>query len=95
MCIRSLKKENEELSQKSASFKSEIHSLSSELDNKVSKEEYDNLSAQKKHLQLKFNKLKQDLEEKTIEHEGLQKNYIWLEKEYNTLYENIEEEKKA
>lgn len=84
-----LRKEKETLSAQSKVFKLDISKLSQRLEHSVSKDDYDKLNSQKKSLELKFAKLKKDLEDKAKEHESLQKNYVWLEKEYNALYDNI------
>lgn len=84
-----LRKEKEALRAQSKVFKLDISKLSQQLDHSVSKDDYDKLNSQKKSLELKFAKLKKDLEAKAKEHESLQKNYVWLEKEYNALYDNI------
>ncbi|MBI4682820.1 MAG: hypothetical protein HY757_06935 [Nitrospirae bacterium] len=84
-----LRKEKERLNEKSKSSEGHIDKLEKKLKQSVSKEEFDNLKARNKSLELKFDKLKKDLEDKTGEYESLQKNYIWLEKEYNALYNNI------
>lgn len=91
-CIGELQKENKQLNKNSKTFERDLDQLSRKLDLSVSKEAYNNLKAQKKSLELKFEKLKKDLAAKTREHESLQKNYVWLEKEYNALYENISED---
>ncbi len=91
--IAILRKEKEQLHEKSKSSESYINKLEKKLKQSVSKEEYDNLKAHNKSLELRFEKLKKDLEDKTGECESLQKNYIWLEKEYNALYNNISHDK--
>ena len=87
--IVTLRKEKEQLHEKIKAYEIDMKKLSQKLEHSVPKDEYDKLNAQKKSLELKFDKMKKDLEDKTKEHENLQKNYLWLEKEYNALYSNI------
>jgi len=91
--IKTLKKEKEQLHAKTKAYESDMSKLSHKLELSVPKEEYDKLNTQKKSLELKFDKLKKDLEDKGKEYDGLQKNYLWLEKEYNALYSNISDDK--
>ena len=91
--IVSLRKEKELFHSKSKSLEGDINKLSQKLEHSVSKEEYDKSTAQKKGLESKFDKLKKDLADKSTEYESHKKNYLWLEKEYNALYDNIRENK--
>lgn len=88
-----LKKEKAQLQAKNKAFDIDISKLSHKLELSVPKEEYDKLNTQKKSLELKFDKATKDLKEKTQECETLQKNYLWLEKEYNALYNNVSDDK--
>jgi chromosome segregation ATPase len=91
--IVSLQKEKELFHAQSKSLEGDINKLSQKLEHSVSKEEYDKLDAKKNGLESKFDKLKEDLAVKSTECESLKKNYLWLEKEYNALYDNISENK--
>lgn len=91
-CIGSLKNENEEINKQIISFKNEVEGLSKKLRDSVTKTEYENLLSEKNRLELKVGHLKDDLEKKTKEVEKLEKNYMYLEKEYNALYDNLKGE---
>ncbi len=86
--LRELKKEKLDLAEQAHSFQGDIKNLSSKLDNSVNKAEFDILQAEKHGVELKVKKLQGELDEKTHEYDSLEKNYMWLEKEYNALYEN-------
>jgi len=88
-----LRNEKEQLHAKTKAYDSDISKLSHQLEMSVSKDEYDKLKTQKKSLELKFDKTTKDLKEKIKEFESLQKNYLWLEKEYNALYNNVRDDK--
>ena len=87
--LREVKKEKLHLSEQSESFQGDIQKLSSNLEDSVSKAEFDNLQAEKHGVELKVKKLQQELQERSAEYEKIEKNYMWLEKEYNALYENV------
>lgn len=89
--IGTLRKEREQLYAKTKTYESDMSKLSHKLELSVSKDEYDKMNAHKKSLELRFDKLKKDLQDKSKAYDNLQKNYLWLEKEYNALYENISE----
>jgi chromosome segregation ATPase len=91
-CIGSLKNENEEINKQMRSFKNEVDGLSKKLRDSVTRKEYENLLSEKHRLELKVGHLKDDLEKKTKENEKLEKNYMYLEKEYNALYDNLKGE---
>lgn len=91
-CIGSLKNENEEINKQMRSFKNEVDGLSKKLKDSVTRKEYENLLSEKSRLELKVGHLKDDLETKAKEIEKLEKNYMYLEKEYNALYENLKGE---
>ena len=91
--IGALRQEKDQLQAKTKAYESDMSKLSQKLEHSVAKEEFDKLNIQKKSLELKFEKLRKDLEGKVREYDSLQKNYLWLEKEYNALYSNISEEK--
>ncbi len=92
VCIGSLKDENEEINKQIVSFKNEVDGLSKKLRDSVTKAEYENLLSEKSRLELKIGHLKDELEKKTKEVEKLEKNYMYLEKEYNALYDNLKGE---
>ena len=92
VCIGSLKNENDEINKQIISFKNEVDGLSKKLRDSVTKAEYENLLSEKNRLELKVGHLKDDLEKKTKEVEKLEKNYMYLEKEYNALYDNFKGE---
>jgi chromosome segregation ATPase len=87
--LRDMKKEKLHLTEQTESFQGEIKKLSGKLEESISKSEFDILQATKHEIDLKVNKLQKDLEEKNDEYEKLEKNYMWLETEYNALYENV------
>lgn len=91
-CIGSLKNENEEINKQMKSFKNEVDGLSKKLRDSVTRKEYENLLSEKNRLELKVGHLKDDLEKKAKEIEKLEKNYMYLEKEYNALYDNLKGE---
>ncbi len=91
--IGALREEKEQLYAKMNGYELDMRKLSHKLEMSVPQEVYDKLNAQKKGLELKFDKMKKDLEDKASEHASLQKNYVWLEKEYNALYNNINDDK--
>lgn len=91
--IGTLRKEKEQLYTKTRDYEIDMSKLSQKLEHSVPKEEYDKLNTQKKSLELKFDKVKKDLEDQVKEYDNLQKNYVWLEKEYNALYSNINEDR--
>ncbi len=92
-CLGTLEKENEELDQKIGDFEDEVHGLNRKLKSSVSKVEYDSLVADKNRLEIKIKGLQDQLNVKVEEYAKLDKNYMWLEKEYNALYESTEGEK--
>ncbi len=94
-CIGSIKKENEELETTVASLEREAEGLADLLQKTVRKEELDRALEQKQSLQLKHEKIAEELDQVRTEHENLQKSHESLQKEYNALYNNIEEEKMA
>ncbi len=95
LCINTLERENEELAADVTSFRDEVDSLSRKLKDSVSRAEFDKVEAENKRLELRVESLQARLAEKTAEYEKLEKNYMWLEKEYNALYNNIHEEASA
>ena len=94
-CLGTLEKENEELDQKIGGFQDEVQGLNRKLKSSVSKAEYDSLEAEKNRLEIKLKGLQDQLNTKVEEYAKLDKNYMWLEKEYNALYESTESEKNA
>ncbi len=92
LCIDTLERENEELSGDIMSVRNEVGDLSKKLACAVSKAEFDRVAAENKRLELRIEALQDKLGNKTSEYEKLEKNYMWLEKEYNALYSNIHEE---
>ncbi len=92
LCIDTLERENEELSGDITSFRNKVGDLSNKLKRAVSKAEFDRVEAENKRLELRIEALQDKLGNKTAEYEKLEKNYMWLEKEYNALYNNIHEE---
>jgi len=90
--IGSLKNENEEINKQMRSFRNEVDGLSKKLRDSVSKKEYENLLSEKNRLELKVGHLKDELELKKKDYDKLEKNYMYLEKEYNALYENLKGE---
>jgi len=95
LCINTLERENEELCRDVTSFRDEINDLSRKLKEAVSRAEFDRVVAENKRLELRVESLRDKLNNKTAEYEKLEKNYMWLEKEYNALYNNIHEESPA
>ncbi len=95
MCIDTLEKENKEFDKKITSFTDEVSGLSRKLKGTVSKAEFDRVAAEKKRLELRIEALEDKLNNKTAEYGKLEKNYMWLEKEYNALYSNVHEEASA
>ncbi len=91
--IGTLRKEKEQLHAKTRAYESDMRRQSQKMEHSVPKEEYDKLNTREKSLELKFEKLKKELEDKVKEYDNLQTNYVWLEKEYNALYNNISEDK--
>jgi len=87
-CIGNLSKDNQSLVSKMESVENEVKGLSQKLNDTVHKSEYEALTASKHDLELKADSLRKELEEKNTEFSSLEKNYMWLEKEYNALYEN-------
>jgi predicted nucleic acid-binding Zn-ribbon protein len=90
-CISRLQKENEGLRERSEAVHKNINKLSAKLNNSVSRKEYDNVMAEKRTLERVASKLKDEIADITKQYEGLEKNYLWLEKEYNALYTNVTE----
>jgi chromosome segregation ATPase len=95
LCIDTLNGVNKELLDKTKSLKNETDKLSRRLEASVSKEEYDRVVVRTHSLEHKYNRLKEQLEDKEKQYEKLRKDYAWLEKEYNALYDNIEEKQKV
>jgi chromosome segregation ATPase len=91
MCIATLQKENEELRERTESVQKNINKMSAQLNNSVSQKDYDSAVADKHQLERKVSKLQDELADMTNQYEGLEKNYLWLEKEYNALYTNVTE----
>ena len=88
-CIGTMKEENANLGKKMESFRKEVQGLSTKLDDSINKSEFDYVMAEKNKLELNCSSLKSKVKELDKAHKNLQKNYVWLEKEYNALYENI------
>ncbi len=95
MCINTLEKENQELDERVYLADNKVEGIQRKMKDMVSGAEYNIVAAEKKRLEIKVERLKDELESKIQEYEKLDKNYLWLEKEYNSLYENMEEEKNA
>jgi chromosome segregation ATPase len=93
LCLATMEKDNAELEKKSASYEKQVENLQRKMKEYVSKAEFDKSSAENTGLEMKIKKLKDDLESKTAEYGKLEKNYMWLEKEYNALYDNVNEQK--
>jgi len=91
-CINTLQKENTDLEKKAKSLEREAEGLADLLQQSVRKEELYQAQSQKKALEIKMTKVERDLQEKTDAYDQLQKNYIWLEKEFNALYKNVSQE---
>jgi len=91
-CIDTLHKENSDLEKKARSLEREAEGLADLLQQSVRKEELYRVQSQKKSLEIKMKKTEQDLKDKTEAYDKLQKNYTWLEKEFNALYKNVSEE---
>ncbi len=91
-CIGTLQKENEALNQRKKSFEKEVDGLSRKLRDTVNKEEYQKVLSEKKSLEIKLENLREDFGKKTKDLEKLERNYIYLEKEYNALYKNFKGE---
>ncbi len=92
-CLGTLEKENDSLDDKIGRYEDQVKGLNKKLKNSVSKSELDNVAAENEGLRIKIKSLKEQLDIKTEEYEKLDKNYMWLEKEYNALYETTEQEK--
>lgn len=93
LCMSTLEKENKDLEKKTAAYEQKVESLHRKMKAYVNKVEFDKLSAENTGLEIKIKKLCDELESKTEECKKLDKNYSWLEKEYNALYENVNEQK--
>lgn len=91
-CINTLQKENTDLEKKAKSLEREAEGLADLLQQSVRKEELYQAQSQKRALEIKMKKTEQDLKDKTEAYDKLQKNYMWLEKEFNALYRNVNEE---
>ena len=89
--IGTLKQENIQLGEEVQSLKTQVDTLTQQLSQSVPGEKYEALSSQKKSLELKMAKINKQLEEEHSILEQLKNNYSWLEKEYNALYDNIQE----
>ncbi|MEW6599816.1 MAG: hypothetical protein AB1499_02510 [Nitrospirota bacterium] len=87
--LNSLRREKEQLQENTKAYEKDMHNLSNKLQLSVPQEDYDKLNTKKKSLELKYDKIKKELDEKVGEYNSLLKNYLWLEKEYNALYNNI------
>ncbi|UCH81009.1 MAG: hypothetical protein JSW20_14940 [Nitrospiraceae bacterium] len=94
-CIGSLKKENEELEKTTAALEREANGLADLLQKSVRKEELDKAVEKKRSIELKYKKIVAEFDQLRTEHEKLQKSNMSLQKEYNALYDNIEEDKKG
>ena len=94
-CIGSLKKENEELEKTTAALEREANGLADLLQKSVRKEELDRAVEKKRSIELKYKKIVAEFDQLRTEHEKLQKSNTSLQKEYNALYDNIEEDKKG
>ncbi|MBI4847487.1 MAG: hypothetical protein HY808_02780 [Nitrospirae bacterium] len=90
--LATLQMENASLNEQMKSSRKEVDKLSTKLRDTVKKDEYQNVLSEKKSLELKVESLQTRLDEKTKEIEKLEKNYIYLEKEYNALYKNFKGE---
>jgi len=95
MCITTLEKENQGLDERVYLADNKVEGIQRKMKDMVSGADYNMLAAEKKRLEIKVERLKDELESKIQEYAKLDKNYLWLEKEYNSLYENMEEEKNA
>ena len=87
--LRDLKKDKLHLTKQSEALQGDIYKLSGKLEESVSKSEFDILQATKHEVDLIVNKLQKELEDRNEAYETLEKNYMWLETEYNALYENV------
>ncbi len=92
-CLGTLEKENDSLDTKIGDIEDEVKGLTRKLKDSVSKEEFDRIVADNNRLNMKLKNVKEQFDSKTEEYEKLDKNYLWLEKEYNALYESSEQEK--
>jgi len=90
--IGSLQNEKETLSQSKQYFKKEAEGLAGKLRDSVKRDDYQHVMSEKKSLELKVESLQAEVDQKTKALEKLEKNYIYLEKEYNALYRNIKGE---
>jgi chromosome segregation ATPase len=95
LCIDTLNGVNKELLDKTKSLKNETDKLSRRLEASVSKAEYERVVGRMRSLENKYNRIKEQLEDKERQYEKLHQDYTWLEKEYNALYDNIEEKQKV
>lgn len=90
-CIGTLKNENKSLDQKISSYKEEMDSLTKKLANTVKKSEHEAVVTERNRLEMRTQQLERQIKEKSEELNKLAKEHIWLEKEYNSLYDNINE----
>lgn len=91
-CIGTLQKENEALSEQMRFSRDEIAGLSGKLKESVSKKDFQKVLNEKMGLETKVHELEEELKMKTKEYEKLEKNFVYLEKEYNALYRNVKGE---
>lgn len=88
-CITSLSMENAILGQQVESYKDQVKDLSVKQESSIHKAKYEKILAINDSLELRVESLNKELKEVKKANEDLEKKYIWLENEYNALYENI------
>jgi chromosome segregation ATPase len=105
-CIGGLKKEMKDMGEQVASYKKQIQSYKKESESQkeeitqlhrklkgtVKKAEFDSMEADKNRLAIRVEQLEKQLKGKTEEFKKIEKEHMWLEKEYNRMYNNIDEE---
>jgi predicted nuclease with TOPRIM domain len=72
--------------------KEEITHLKRKLKDTVKKAEFDSIQAEKNRLVIRGEQVEKQLKQKTEEFKKMEKEHIWLEKEYNAMYNNVDEE---
>ncbi len=87
--IDSLQKEHGDLNQTTLAVKKELAEVNQKLAQSVTSEEYEKSRSQVAELKENSARLEEKLQQTTKECDDLKKNNVWLEKEYNALYENI------
>jgi chromosome segregation ATPase len=105
-CIGGLKKEMNDMGEQIASYKKQVQSYKKESESQkeeitqlhrklkgtVKKAEFDSIEADKNRLAIRVEQLENQLKERNEEFNKMEKEHMWLEKEYNRMYNNIDEE---